>query len=198
MKQTIHLIRHGLTEGNVRRLFYGWTDFPLLPEGIEALKELRGENIHPRPGNPIFITSDLIRTEQTMEILYGPQEHIRLPELRELHFGIFENKSYMDLKDTEEYRRWTESKGTISVAEGVETMTEFRRRIGVGMRKVLDIMESEPGREAIVVIHGGVIDQIMAYWFPGEDKGPYGWIPDTGRGYTLLLEDGVVKGYQEI
>ena len=27
------LIRHGITEGNARRLYYGAADIPLLPEG---------------------------------------------------------------------------------------------------------------------------------------------------------------------
>ena len=37
------LIRHGLTEGNIRRLYYGAMDLPLLPDGIEALHALRDE-----------------------------------------------------------------------------------------------------------------------------------------------------------
>ena len=39
MKSTIYLIRHGITDGNKRRLYYGSTDLPLAPEGIAALKE---------------------------------------------------------------------------------------------------------------------------------------------------------------
>ena len=34
------LIRHGITEGNARRLYYGAADIPLLPEGEEALRRL--------------------------------------------------------------------------------------------------------------------------------------------------------------
>ena len=31
------LIRHGLTEGNIRRLYYGAMDLPLLPDNIGRL-----------------------------------------------------------------------------------------------------------------------------------------------------------------
>ena len=45
------LIRHGLTEGNIRRLYYGAMDLPLLPDGIEALHALRdGGGIRRRSG----------------------------------------------------------------------------------------------------------------------------------------------------
>ena len=41
------LIRHGLTEGNIRRLYYGAMDLPLLPDGIEALHALRDGGGYP-------------------------------------------------------------------------------------------------------------------------------------------------------
>ena len=44
----IHFIRHGITEGNLKRWHYGWADIPLAPEGMETLKRLREENIYPR------------------------------------------------------------------------------------------------------------------------------------------------------
>ena len=34
---TMTLIRHGLTEGNLKRLYYGSTDLPLTEAGIAAL-----------------------------------------------------------------------------------------------------------------------------------------------------------------
>lgn len=42
--KTLVLIRHGLTEGNVRRWYYGALDIPLCPEGEAALQRL------PQPG----------------------------------------------------------------------------------------------------------------------------------------------------
>ena len=47
MKSCIHFIRHGLTEGNTKKWFYGWADVPLLAEGIAALEELKKEGLYP-------------------------------------------------------------------------------------------------------------------------------------------------------
>ena len=38
MKSKICLIRHGITEGNKRKLYYGHSDIDLAPEGVEELK----------------------------------------------------------------------------------------------------------------------------------------------------------------
>ena len=41
MESRIILLRHGLTEGNQRRGFYGGIDIPLTEEGRQQLKERR-------------------------------------------------------------------------------------------------------------------------------------------------------------
>ena len=38
---TIHLIRHGITEGNLLGQYIGRTDSPLAAEGIRALQDLK-------------------------------------------------------------------------------------------------------------------------------------------------------------
>ena len=54
------LIRHGLTEGNIRRLYYGAMDLPLLPDGIEALHALRDGGGYPEAEQ--YFTSGMTRT----------------------------------------------------------------------------------------------------------------------------------------
>ena len=43
MKTKICLIRHGITEGNQKRLYYGSSDIPLAEEGIEMLRSLSAQ-----------------------------------------------------------------------------------------------------------------------------------------------------------
>ena len=62
------LLRHGYTEGNRRRLYYGSTDLPLLPEGWEALAVLREQGGYPTAAR--YYTSGMLRTEQTLLALY--------------------------------------------------------------------------------------------------------------------------------
>ena len=44
----IHLIRHGLTEGNLKQQYIGVTDLPLAGVGVTELKRLREETEYPR------------------------------------------------------------------------------------------------------------------------------------------------------
>ena len=71
MKNTVYLIRHGITEGNKRRLCYGSTDLPLIKEGIEALYQRREAGIYPDEHGFCLITSGLCRTKQTLFEIYG-------------------------------------------------------------------------------------------------------------------------------
>ena len=43
----LHLIRHGLTEGNLKGQYIGRTELPVLPEGITALKNLKDNIEYP-------------------------------------------------------------------------------------------------------------------------------------------------------
>ena len=94
------LLRHGETDGSRRDLYYGAADIPALPESLAALHE----NAAAYPRAARYYTSGLLRTEQTLEAIYGPVAHQQLPGLREMNFGDFEMKSYQELKDTAAYQ----------------------------------------------------------------------------------------------
>ena len=82
------LLRHGVTEGNLRRLYYGATDIPLLPQGRQALRRAKETGVYPTAGH--YYTSGLGRTEETLRLLYGDVPHEKLPGLREMDFGCWE------------------------------------------------------------------------------------------------------------
>lgn len=96
------LLRHGETDGSRRDLYYGAADIPALPESLAALHE----NAAAYPRAARYYTSGLLRTEQTLEAIYGPVAHQQLPGLQEMNFGDFEMKSYQELKDTAAYQAW--------------------------------------------------------------------------------------------
>ena len=96
------LLRHGETEANRRRLYYGATDLPLLPESVRALRE-RADSA---PAASRYYTSGMSRAEQTLEAIFGPVPHEILPGLREMNFGAFEMQSYEQLKDDPAYQAW--------------------------------------------------------------------------------------------
>ena len=68
MKTKICLIRHGITEGNQKRLYYGSSDIPLAEEGIEMLRSLSAQDIYPDDTDAKYYTSGMLRTEQTFSL----------------------------------------------------------------------------------------------------------------------------------
>lgn len=151
MKSQIHLIRHGITEGNQRRLYYGAADIPLAKEGERMLKELVAEHIYPEAEGSDFYTTGLIRTEQTLTLIYGEKEHSVIEELREMNFGQFEMKSYQELKEVPAYIEWAGDKtGTLASPDG-ESIVEFRKRIENGF----DILMGRHQLKELSVRHSG-------------------------------------------
>ena len=88
-KTYLHLIRHGITEGNQKNWIYGGIDIPLAPEGEAALAALRDQGIYPNYDDTEYWTSGMRRTEQTLSILFGPRPHRRIPAMKEISFGIY-------------------------------------------------------------------------------------------------------------
>ena len=82
----IYLIRHGKTLANELHIYCGSTDLPLTEVGIEELKALH----YDFPPSCRFLTSGMIRTEQTLYYLCGDVAHKMDKRFREIVFGIFE------------------------------------------------------------------------------------------------------------
>ncbi|MEG0291585.1 MAG: histidine phosphatase family protein [Anaerovoracaceae bacterium] len=193
MKITINLIRHGVTEGNQKKWYYGDTDLPLTNEGIDQLVEFTQKGIYPSADNMKLYTSGLTRAEQTFFLIYGPLEHKIIEGLREYKFGEFEQKSYEDLKDIPEYIKWIEDTELDYEVPGGESISQFDKRVNDTFAKLVGM-----GNSAIVVCHGGVISAIMQRLFPKQKEHIFAWIPSPGRGYALDFEDGVPVEFREI
>lgn len=206
MKSTIYLIRHGITEGNLKRWHYGWADIPLAPEGISTLEQYREEGIYPEIEDGFMYTSGMLRTEMTFRIIFGEREHKVAEKLKEMNFGIFEKKTYEELKDDPEYIKWiSDREGFLAIPEG-ESRRGFYERVIEGFEEIVnlhrlrELAHRHDGGHAVsaVVCHGGVIGCIMMQNF-GKDWNEFsGWIPDPGRGYALTIEDGKCISYEKI
>ena len=170
------LIRHGLTAGNVQRLFYGSTDLPLLPEGLAALEQLRQTGSYPQAGR--FYTSGMRRANQTLAALYGPVAYAVLPGLREIDFGEFEMKSYPELCNLPGFQAWITGDNEANVCPGGESGVQVTRRALAALAPLLAAEE-----DAVCITHGGVIGGVLAQWFP-QGNG-YDWTPQPGHGFQI-------------
>ena len=205
MKSQIHLIRHGITVGNRDKLFYGASDIDLAEEGIQALKEQAADGLYPYDENGDFYTSGMKRTEQTLELIYGNRDHEAIDEFREVNCGIYEMKSFKELKGNEDFEAWLADNTGQTVPEGGESIVQFNERVQEGFRKLmaqhqlkeLSVRHAGGPATSTVVCHGGVICSILQ-----ENSGEpldnfFKWMPDPGHGYTLDIEDGKIVKYEK-
>ena len=155
---------------------------PLSPSGIEALLRLKKQNIYP-PGD-LFFTSKLNRAIQSAILLYGDVPITELEELNEYDFGIFEMKSFDEIKGEKAFIAWVnDDTGTIACPNG-ESQQAYVGRVLNGFNTVV-CQAYETGSGSVVLLsHRGVIVRIMQHLFPAliED---YSIQPDNGHGYTI-------------
>lgn len=130
------------------------------------------------------------RCGETLAILFGDIPHDTDAAFREMDFGVFEMRSYEEMKHDPDYIAWISDDNEANIAPGCESGNIMTARVICG----LDRMISE-GRDTLLITHGGVISAIMAHLFPEEGKKRYEWQLKAGRGYAI---DVTGKQYTEI
>lgn len=206
MKSCIHLIRHGITEGNQKQWYYGEADLPLAPEGLEQIAGLAAAGLYPKVPEGDFYTTGLTRTEQTFKLIYGDTPHKQIVDLHEMNFGDYECKSYEELKSVPGFTAWVEDQTGDIAFPGGESKSGFAARISRGLHELLgyhrlrELAHRHSGKDAVSVLvcHGGVMSQIMQELFPAENKNMWDWIPDPGHGYTVNFVDSDPVSYEKI
>lgn len=174
------LIRHGNTEANEKRLYYGSTDLPLSAEGKRALERTASRFVFPSAQR--YYTSGMLRSEQTFAILYGDIPHEPLYGLREMNFGSFEMRAYDELKNDAAFLEWISGDAETNICPGGESGASVLMRSYREVEKLLDSCS-----DAVVITHGGVIGGLMAKFFPTY-VGRYAYTPDPGFGVTITFD----------
>ena len=169
----LYLIRHGNTEANLNHRYCGSTDLPLSQPGREALRTL-----HYDVSGVRFLTSGMLRAEQTLSILFGDVPHEQRPAFREVDFGIFEMHTYEELKDDPAYVDWITGDNMANIPPEGESGNQMLARVLEALPELLE-------EDTVLVTHGGVIAAIMEHLFPEENKSRYQWQPAPGYGYLI-------------
>lgn len=207
MASKIYLIRHGITEGNQKKWFYGAADLPLAEEGREELQRLKEKNIYPEfPEDADLYTTGLLRTEQTFEILFGDKPHKAIENLKEMRFGEYECTTYEEVKQYEDFDKWAwDTTGDVKLP-GAESKNEFAARIAEGVKelrgyhRLKELSHRHSGKDSVsvVVCHGGVIAAAMMILFPEVNGNMWDWMPQPGYGYCIEFEEGEPRVYTKI
>ncbi len=207
MASKIYFIRHGITEGNMKRWFYGETDLPLTEEGKEELRRLKEKGIYPDfPEDADLYTTGLLRTEETFGIIFGDRPHKAIDNLKEMRFGKYECTTYEEVKQYEDFETWAWDTTGDAKLPDAESKNEFAARVELGLNelrgyhRLKELSHRHGGEDAVsvVVCHGGVISALMMLLFPQVNGNMWDWMPSPGFGYCVEFEDGEPVMYSKI
>ncbi len=165
IKTKLILIRHGQTDFNLQRRYCGDIDAPLNKEGVRQVKNLakhlKNEKVH------IVYASDKKRAMQTARIVFKEFGILPVPELREMHFGIFEGLTHQEIlnKHPRIYKKWLKDPFASSIPKG-EHLKHFKARV---VRVLKKIVRENPRKTVAVVCHGGAISVFLTHVFKTRD-----------------------------
>lgn len=176
----IYLARHGETELNKARVYYGKLDPSLSSEGIGQCNKLRMKM--DTIAFDHVISSTRKRALETACILGDVEESsvIRLSDLDEVDFGEWEGHDYLYISAhyPAEYRSWAMDWKDFTFPGG-ESFGKLRDRVA---RAIEHIMEKYRDKTLLIVAHEGSLKLLMillmeldeeAFWRIAVDIGKY-------------------------
>ncbi|MBO0452158.1 histidine phosphatase family protein [Candidatus Enterococcus murrayae] len=175
----IYLIRHGETEYNRRRLFYGKSDISLNETGIEQANWL-AEKFKEGKIDAVIYTSSLRRTIETAKLIFPNQPIISLEDLDEKDFGLWEGMS-ADQINTEypvEWEKWLLSPFEYT-PKNAEKFSVFQNRVLSCFNDLLQKKE-----DFVLVGHLGVLRTILKTYFSELNF----WEIDLEQGNYTVME----------
>ncbi|NGM71334.1 histidine phosphatase family protein [Natronolimnobius sp. AArcel1] len=161
---TIVVVRHGETTWNQTQRLQGWAPAPLTDLGQEQVSQL-GTTLTEEYSIDRILSSDLYRTEETVEILL---EHIDAPVTFESAWRERDMGLYQGLPVTQMSKRFPqydlEEAGPEAAhrrPESGESLVDVRKR--VLERWETTLTECEPGETILIVTHGGPIRLLLGH-----------------------------------
>ena len=151
MIEKLILVRHGETVLNVQGIAQGWNDSALSPRGEEQVARLAArlakENVD------AIISSPLGRALSTANVLARAcrLEVTTLDELREMNYGAWEGRSFLDVRRQEasSYEEWI-ANADCPCPGGGESHNDVRKRFAAALEKI-------KATRPVLVTHGTAI-----------------------------------------
>lgn len=179
MKTRLILVRHAEAEGNIKRLFHGWTNSSITEKGhLQArsvAERLKYEKID------VLYSSSLRRTLQTAQYISDIKKLpiIHTEKLREINGGDWENVAWAELAErwAYEYHTW-ENEPHIHQMPNGESIAEFQERL---VKEIMQIVNRHRGKSICVVTHGTAIKALLCYFYrkPLEEFININWHENT-------------------
>jgi probable phosphoglycerate mutase len=193
------LIRHGESaparDGEPFPLVDGHGDPPLDPVGQEQARRV-ADRLQHEPITAIYVTT-LRRTVQTARPLaerLGLEPRVE-PDLREVHLGEWEGGTFRKhVIEGHPLARQMLAEQRWDVTPGAEAAHDFAHRVRSGVER---IATWHPDQTVAVVVHGGVIGQILA---DATHSRPLAFTGSDNGGISHVVVDGdhwVVRRYND-
>ena len=150
------LVRHGETVHNAAGIAQGWNDSALSDRGAQQVLLLAERIARLKP--TMLFSSPLSRARATAQAIADATglEILTLDDLREMNYGGWEGKSFLDVRRDDEaiYRRWIDDPDC--PCPGGESHNDLRARMERAFRAIEASANGQPLR-AVVVSHGTAI-----------------------------------------
>lgn len=180
----IHLIRHGLTEANIKGRYAGVMDVPVCEEGIQKLKALKAE--YKYPDADICFSSPLTRCLQTCKEIYPEKTPQIVEDLKEYNFGDWEGKTTDELSKNPEFISWLKNRENNRAPNG-ESGAEFYKRITNAFESVVEELMKKGVTSSAIFAHGGVITTLLSLYGIPQKR----WMVENGCGYSIRITPGI-------
>ena len=176
-----YLIRHGETDFNKKRFFYGKADVSINETGKEQAALLH-QLMKGRSISQVY-TSRLKRTQETAAIILPDHTPMAYKALNERDFGLWEGRTANEIQAAFPlvWEEWLESPFKVTPSKA-EPFNKFKERVWSIVQEIRETADSE----IVIVGHLGVLRLIYQYLVNTEADF---WSIDIPQGTALLLED---------
>ena len=160
------LIRHGETDYNAEKKYYGFSDPLLNNTGIWQANRLY-ERLKTEKIDKVY-SSGLKRARYTAEIVFKNSEIKIFSDLREMNFGIFEGLHHSEImeKYSQIYTSWIENPLNIKIPKG-EAFKSFKKRVLLILKSII---AENTGLTVAIITHGGPIKIFLNEIFKEEPE----------------------------
>lgn len=187
MPTRLFLIRHGQTDYNRKKRYAGFTDVPLNDLGRRQIgklkKRLQGKAFH-----KVYV-SDRKRAIESARMIFADKKAQKLPELREIHFGVFEGLTYGQImkKYPAVYKKWLKDPFSVKIPKA-EKLADFRKRVVRALHKIIVKHKHET---VAIVCHGGPISIFVNHIL--KEKNFWKYIPRSASLSIIEHKNGKSK-----
>lgn len=172
----IYLLRHGTTIYNVEKRYQGQRDIPLSEEGKAQIRQADFST-------DVVYVSPLVRTQQTARLLFPEAKQIIVEDLKEMNFGSFEGRNYIEMEHDPDYLAWVKANCETACPDG-ERKDQFCDRTCAAFAQLVDKSLQEGRRQLVIVAHGGTQMAVMER-FAVPHHAYYHWCAPNAGGYRL-------------